>query len=126
MAIIKSIKKFGNKLKKMSPFDLKKASRKSKEWLNDNLSKTKKKPSNWVHDDLKGQDTEFQEAISPTSRMQIGHMGFFTYNPKHAKTLPYYATLPFIVVVSPAKNGFLGINFHSLPYIFHEYPRALS
>ena len=121
MAIIKSIKKFANKIKKMTSFDLKKAGQKSREWLKKTLGKafntTSKEPKNWVHKDLKDADLEFQESISPTQNLQIGHMGFFTYDPKWKKALPYYDTFPLIIVVSPAKGGFLGLNMHYLPYL---------
>ena len=36
-------------------------------------------------------------------------------NPKHKETLPYYDTFPLVIVVKPAKGGFLGLNLHYLP-----------
>ena len=39
----------------------------------------------------------------------------FFYDPKHKETLPYYDTFPLVIVVKPAKGGFLGLNLHYLP-----------
>lgn len=119
MAIIKSLKNLTNKFKKMSSSDLKKASSKSIDWLKKNLGKdadTKdKNPKNWVPAHLKGQDNEFKKAVSSTGMPMIGMLYFFTYSPKHAKTLPYYDTFPCIIPVTYKQGGMLGINFHYLP-----------
>jgi hypothetical protein len=40
----------------------------------------------------------------------------FYYNPKHKATLPYYDRVPLIFPINKAKGGFLGINFHYLPF----------
>lgn len=50
-----------------------------------------------------------------TSKTLIGNMYFYSYNPKHKKTLPYYDRYPLIFMVGPAKGGFYGINLHYLP-----------
>lgn len=42
-------------------------------------------------------------------------MYHFKYEPKTAKTLPYYDKFPLIFMVGPAKGGFYGINLHYLP-----------
>jgi hypothetical protein len=55
-----------------------------------------------------------------TSRLKnksaMGRMQFFYYDPKHKKTLPYYDRFPLIFPIDKAKGGFLGLNFHYLPY----------
>jgi hypothetical protein len=48
--------------------------------------------------------------------VQVGSMYAFFYDPKHKKTLPYYDRFPLIFPIGPAEGGFLGINFHYLPY----------
>ena len=45
----------------------------------------------------------------------VGNMYMFQYDPKHKETLPYYDTFPLVVVIGPAKGGFLGLNLHYLP-----------
>lgn len=45
-----------------------------------------------------------------------GRMFFFVYDPKWKKTLPFYDTYPLIVPIQKAKGGFLGLNFHYLPW----------
>ena len=47
----------------------------------------------------------------------VGTMQMFFYDPKHKETLPYYDLFPLIIVVGPAKDGFLGLNLHYLPPI---------
>jgi len=47
----------------------------------------------------------------------VGTMQMFFYDPKHKDTLPYYDLFPLVVVVGPAKDGFLGLNLHYLPPI---------
>ena len=51
-----------------------------------------------------------------TIRPKYGIMNLFGYDPKHKATLPYYDTLPLIFPLEPAKGGFIGLNFHYLPY----------
>jgi hypothetical protein len=52
------------------------------------------------------------------SQPQMGHLYFFQYDPKHKDTLPYYDVFPLILCLGPVRKGegFLGINFHYLPY----------
>ena len=56
-----------------------------------------------------------EEPISSSGRRIIGSMQMFFYDPKHKETLPYYDTFPLVIVVKPAKGGFLGLNLHNLP-----------
>tara|TARA_B100001287_G_scaffold48865_1_gene37888 strand:- start:7617 stop:8207 length:591 start_codon:yes stop_codon:yes gene_type:complete len=44
----------------------------------------------------------------------IGSMNMFFYDPKHKETLPYYDRFPLIIIVGPAKGGFMGLNLHYL------------
>ena len=50
-----------------------------------------------------------------TSRVMIGRMYHFFYDPKHKKTLPYYDRFPLIFPFKRVPGGFLGINMHYLP-----------
>ena len=50
-----------------------------------------------------------------TSRVMIGRMYHFFYDPKHKKTLPYYDRFPLIFPFKSVRGGFLGINLHYLP-----------
>jgi len=47
-------------------------------------------------------------------RVRVGSMYTFIYDPKHRKTLPYYDMFPLVIVIGPAKDGFLGLNLHYL------------
>lgn len=49
------------------------------------------------------------------SRMRIGDMYMFYYDPKHKETLPYYDRFPLVFPFKKAPGGFLGINMHYLP-----------
>lgn len=50
------------------------------------------------------------------NKFRIGHMYMFYYDPKFKETLPYYDRVPLIFPINKAKGGFLGINFHYLPF----------
>lgn len=52
------------------------------------------------------------------SNIVPGKMYLFMYDPKHKDTLPYYDTFPLVLPYGPAKDGFMGLNFHYLPYPF--------
>jgi len=39
----------------------------------------------------------------------------YFYDPKHKEKLPYYDRFPLIVMVGPARGGFMGLNLHYLP-----------
>ena len=51
-----------------------------------------------------------------TIRPKYGIMNLFGYDPKHKATLPYYDIFPLIFPLEPAKGGFIGLNFHYLPF----------
>jgi hypothetical protein len=42
-------------------------------------------------------------------------MYMFFYDPKLKKELPYYDAFPLVIVIGPAKGGFMGLNLHYLP-----------
>ena len=52
-----------------------------------------------------------------TTKISIGKMYFFQYDPIHAKTLPYYDAFPLIFPIEKYNDGYLGINFHYLPLV---------
>jgi len=56
-----------------------------------------------------------EDPIKARSKQTIGGMYMFTYDPKHKDTLPYYDIFPLVIVIGPAKGGFLGLNLHYLP-----------
>jgi hypothetical protein len=52
-----------------------------------------------------------------TSKPNVGRLNMFFYDPKLKKTLPYYDTFPLVLPLEPIKGGFMGMNFHYLPYM---------
>ena len=40
----------------------------------------------------------------------------FVYSPKGRNKLPYYDTFPLVLPLKSMEGGFLGLNFHYLPY----------
>lgn len=58
-----------------------------------------------------------EDPIQLKNRSLIGSMQMFFYQPKHRETLPYYDSFPLVIVIGPAKGGFLGLNLHYLPPI---------
>ena len=45
-----------------------------------------------------------------------GRLNMFFYDPKFKSRLPYYDIFPLVLPIEPMKGGFLGLNFHYLPY----------
>jgi hypothetical protein len=58
-----------------------------------------------------------EDPLKRRNESVVGNMYMFFYDPKHKKTLPYYDTFPLVIVIGPAKGGFLGLNLHYLPPI---------
>lgn len=56
-----------------------------------------------------------EDPIKTRSKQIIGGMYMFFYDPKHKDKLPYYDAFPLVIVIGPAKGGFLGLNLHYLP-----------
>lgn len=52
------------------------------------------------------------------SRVVIGRMYMFNYNPKYRDTLPYYDRFPLIFPFAEEGNYFMGLNLHYLPPLF--------
>lgn len=57
-----------------------------------------------------------ENSIDAVSRVRLGHLYLFRYEPKLRETLPYYDTFPIIFIIDRARDGFLGLNMHYLPY----------
>ena len=51
-----------------------------------------------------------------TKTLSIGKMYLFQYDPKFKDVLPLYDRFPLIFPFERVENGFLGLNFHYLPY----------
>jgi hypothetical protein len=56
-----------------------------------------------------------EDPLKARSKQIIGGMYMFSYDPKHKETLPYYDIFPLVIVIGPAKGGFMGLNLHYLP-----------
>ena len=94
-----------------------------------NVSAKARAAGNWFRSIINRTKGKFSDE-SPASLLSrqntvssqlLGKMYFFTYNPKHKATLPYYDTFPLIFPIERYTNGFLGINFHYL----HPKDRAI-
>jgi len=49
-------------------------------------------------------------------RPSAGRMSMFIYDPKTKQKLPFYDTFPLVLPIDLIKGGFIGLNFHYLPY----------
>lgn len=52
------------------------------------------------------------------SKIVIGNMYHFIYDPKWKDILPYFDTFPLVFPFANAAGGFLGLNFHYLPVTY--------
>ena len=80
----------------------------SADWFRDMARKTRTKPDVLMRN---------ADAKRLTYRPEVGRMYAFFYDPKHKKTLPYYDTFPLIFPIETVPGGFMGLNFHYLPYM---------
>lgn len=59
-----------------------------------------------------------QALLKDTSRQKvdsiIGHMYFYSYDPKTKDSLPYYDRFPLVIPIEQYRDGFLGLNLHYL------------
>lgn len=61
------------------------------------------------------------QAPALLKRELVGNLFYFTYDPKTAKSLPYYDRFPLVMPIELEGDGFLGVNYHYL----HPMERAL-
>lgn len=50
-----------------------------------------------------------------TSKIMVGSMYMYYYDPKHKATLPYFDRFPLVFPYKKVPGGFMGINMHYLP-----------
>ena len=84
------------------------------------LKKSGKEPYQWYRNRIKELGTPSQAQLirdgKITGRVNFGALNMFMYDPKLKNKLPYYDTFPLVLPIERYRDGFLGINFHYLPY----------
>lgn len=84
-------------------------------------SKDQSRSFRWYQEQVKklGRVTQnrLMNEVKETSRLSVGKMYLFAYNPKHKDILPYYDTFPLVLPFRKMSEGFLGVNLHYLPYL---------
>ena len=84
------------------------------------LRKSGKEPYQWYRNRIKELGTPSQAQLirdgKITGRVNFGALNMFIYDPKLKNKLPYYDTFPLVLPIERYGDGFLGINFHYLPY----------
>lgn len=50
-----------------------------------------------------------------TTKIKLGFLYFYFYDPKTKSSLPYYDRFPLVLVLEKYSDGFLGLNLHYLP-----------
>lgn len=93
------------KLDKESPSELRRRSKDSLTWFRNRVGKLK----------TGARDLYSYSDLQKTDRYATGRMYTYFYNPKHAKTLPYYDTFPCTIIIDMNQTGFTGLNLHYLP-----------
>ena len=84
-------------------------------------SKNEIKPASWYKDQIRklGLNTIDTQRLMKegklSSRALPGFMYLFKYDPKD-KNIPYYDMFPLVIPFRRVNEGFIGINFHYLPY----------
>ena len=84
------------------------------------LRKSGKEPYQWYRNRIKELGTPSQTQLirdgKITGRVNFGALNMVIYDPKLKNKLPYYDTFPLVLPIERYRDGFLGINFHYLPY----------
>ena len=82
--------------------------------------KTGEEPFQWYRNRIKEFGAPSQRELLRDGRLagryHIGRLNMFVYDPKYKNKLPYYDTFPLVLPIERYDNGFLGLNFHYLPY----------
>ena len=82
--------------------------------------KTGNEPFKWYRNRIKELGTpsvpELLRSGEADRRPHFGSLNMFVYSPKLRNKLPYYDTFPLVLPLKRYNNGFLGLNFHYLPY----------
>ena len=85
-----------------------------------NLKSTGEEPFQWYRNRIRELGTPTQRELlrdgKLAGRYHIGRLNMFVYNPKYKDKLPYFDTFPLVLPIERYDNGFLGLNFHYLPY----------
>ena len=85
-----------------------------------NQIKTGNEPFKWYRNRIKELGTPSVPELLRTGKLSKTPVGkslnMFVYSPKGRNKLPYYDTFPLVLPLKSMEGGFLGLNFHYLPY----------
>src|SRR5210317_1664720 len=86
------------------------------------LQGNKQKGANWYRNAVsliadRTSPSELFASGKLLGRPSAGRMSMFFYDPKTKDKLPYYDTFPLVLPIEAFRGGFLGMNFHYLPYL---------
>ena len=85
------------------------------------LQGNKMKSASWYRNAVsliadRSSDSDLFASGRQTGRPSAGRMSMFYYDPKTKARLKYYDTFPLVLPIEPMRGGFIGLNFHYLPY----------
>jgi len=82
--------------------------------------KTGNEPFKWYRNRIKELGTPSVPELLRTGKLSDRPAGralnMFVYSPKGRNKLPYFDTFPLVLPLKSMDGGFLGLNFHYLPY----------
>ena len=78
-----------------------------------------KKSSGWFIDALTNTNRR-KKSITADSKVTIGHMYAYKYDPKTKDSLPFWDEYPLVIPIGYYPNGILGLNVHYLPPILRR------
>tara|TARA_B100001059_G_scaffold222945_1_gene247424 strand:+ start:812 stop:1333 length:522 start_codon:yes stop_codon:yes gene_type:complete len=85
-----------------------------------NQIKTGNEPFKWYRNRIKELGTPSVPELLRSGKLNKTPVGkslnMFVYSPKGRNKLPYYDTFPLVLPLKSMEGGFLGLNFHYLPY----------
>ena len=85
-----------------------------------NQIKTGNEPFKWYRNRIKELGTPSVPELLRSGKLSKtphgGALNMFVYSPKGRNKLPYFDTFPLVLPLKRMDGGFLGLNFHYLPY----------
>jgi hypothetical protein len=91
-----------------SALDMQMLSNKSFNWMMDIVAE--------IRNPVPIANSMLRERDRKTTSIRLGRLYSFYYDPKTKDNLDYYDRFPLVLVLENYDDGFLGLNFHYLPY----------
>lgn len=67
---------------------------------------------------IEQENNDTVDIVKHPSKIKLGSLLLFSYQPKWRKVLPFYDVLPLVIPLARGGDRFLGLNVHYLPFLW--------